>query len=551
VRGPLVTILSLLMCVSFCVTNAEDTSPQSTRERRYRAFQEKRSDLLGSFQQQLKDLKQRFTDLGWSGGLSEIEESAGSVGQNHADLNSELPRLARRIPDEDQVAVTDEEKWRVQIWRVRSQSAMKMYQTARDAVRAGFPSLGFAMVGDAARMDPDHKGVRSVLGYELFQDPSRKDDATYAGEWASPFEATMRGGAKPQIYDPRFGWIPASSLSRYEQGLRPWKSAWISVEKESELRRDFKNAWEVRSEHFLVKTNVSLEAGVKLGRNLETFYAWLLQNMPGVFDSPRALRERFDNASRRSSPREQKPMLVNYYATREEYQRQLRDKIPPNTETNGLYWDRPRQQAASYFFVQENGDDQSTLFHEATHQILDTLTYGDRRKAAEEKKRQLRQRSLTEWGLCENSNFWLVEGLACYFESFEIVDGEIRVGRPDFVRFDAARIRLLDGDKFFYVPLRQFFAFGKEEFQSHSNAKQFYTQASGVVHFLMHYQDGIYRDDFVTLLQAVYRPNLNDVLTEPSFEQILGVSFEELDKQYRLHMQSLDDQIHSATLDAQ
>ena len=67
----------------------------------------------------------------------------------------------------------------------------------------------------------------------------------------------------------------------------------------------------------------------------------------------------------------------------------------------------------------------------------------------------------------------------------------------------------------------------------------------------MHYQDGIYRDDFVTLLQAVYRPNLDDVLTEPSFEQISGVSFEELDKQYRLHMQSLDDQIHSATLDAQ
>ena len=36
---------------------------------------------------------------------------------------------------------------------------------------------------------------------------------------------------------------------------------------EAEIRRDFRHAWEIRTEHFLVKTNHSLERGVEIARS--------------------------------------------------------------------------------------------------------------------------------------------------------------------------------------------------------------------------------------------------------------------------------------------
>ncbi|MFN8708678.1 MAG: hypothetical protein ACK50J_18520, partial [Planctomyces sp.] len=339
-------------------------------------------------------------------------------------------------------------------------------------------------------------------------------------------------------------------LTRYEQGLRPWKGEWVSEEKEAELRRDFRNAWEVRSEHFLVKTNTSLETGVQLSANLEVFYHWLQQNLPGFFDSPGALQQRFDEATRRDSGREKEPMLVNCFATREEYLKKVRGKVPPNTETNGLYW-QPDQ--TSFFYIRseddpegsesQQGPDLSTLFHEATHQILDTHTARDRLRAAEKRRQALRQKKRSEWVICETANFWLIEGLACYFESFEIIDGEIRVGRPDYIRFEVARERLTSSDPkvHFFVPFRKFFGIGKDGFQQHPNAAQLYTQASGTAHFLMHYDGGVYRDDLVAFLKAVYVPDAEDVLSVPSFDKISGVPFEQLENQYRAHMQMLTE----------
>lgn len=533
----LVIFLLLLCLLPFLTAHSvdaieKDVAP-TTRERRHRAFQDKRQEVLTAFQRDMQFIRQQCDEESWPEGKSEVDRIEQDViAPNH---EQPLPGLVR-TPEPGA-------PWQSLIQTHRSQHAVNMYRVARESLRAGFPSLAFTMIDDVMRLDPDHKYARSVLGYQLFIDPERKDDARYAGEWISPFEARMRSSAKPHVYDSRFGWIPASALPRYEQGLRPWKNEWISQEKEAELRRDFDNAWEVRSEHFLVKTNVSLEAGVRLTENLEIFYTWLHKNMAGFFDSPRTLQERFDQASRRQPKSDPEPMKVHYFSSRDEYNRELAGKVPANTVTNGLYWQPLR---TSYFFVQEDGDDLCTLFHEATHQILDLHTTGDRHKAAQERARILKQKKGAEWTLCEKSNFWLIEGLACYFESFEVVEGEVRVGRPEFVRFDTARQRLLDPEVFFYLPSHKFFSIGKDVFQSHPNAKQFYTQASGMVHFMMHYQDGMYRDDLITLLTAVYRPDLKNVMTEPSFETIAEVSGDELDRQYRTHMQNLEDQVLAA-----
>ena len=532
-------LIGLLVCVTGPTgpDAAGDDRSESARQRRHRRFLEDRGEILN-------DLKFE---------LAEIRDWCGQQGLTDTAVN--LTDLTDRLTTDDSAAVLPvvvglpvspalpepEQQWRERVRNVRTGRAREIYRLARSVLRAGLPSLAYQLVQDTLRVDPDHRNARAILGQQLFHDPLRKNDAAYAGEWVSPFETKLRGGRPPHIYDERFGWIPRKHLARYESGERPWGRKWISKEKETELRRDFGNAWEIRSEHFLIRTNAGLEEGVLLSRRLELFYSWLKRNFVPFFDTPEALRERFDKAHVRGRTKTGDPMEVHYFATRFEYQREIRGKIPPNIVTNGLYWEPDRK---CYFFREEDGANLSTLYHEATHQILDIPTTAARRTAARALARKTRQRT-QEWILGGQSGFWLIEGLACYFESFEVSDGVVSVGRRDFVRFVAAQQRLLRDDLYFYLPLQTFCRLGKEEFQNHPNVAQLYSQASGLVHFMMHYDSGRYRDDLVALLCVMYRPDPRQPLLQPSLAAVTRTPFGVLDQQYRDHMEQFSDRIRA------
>lgn len=405
---------------------------------------------------------------------------------------------------------------------------------ARRCLQANLPALAYNIVHDVLRLNPDHRHARSILGQQLFHDRARQDDPAYAGEWVSPFEAQRRSGKNPETNHPDFGWIPVNYVERYENGERYYRGRWISKQKEAELRRDFQNCWEIRTENFLVKTNASLEEGVAISRKLERFHGWLTTNMAAFFDTPQALEEKFEQAQVRRHAVQDRPMEVHYYASRDEYNRRLRGKIPADRVTNGVYWE---PDLTCYFFRNPEDPEQRTVFHEATHQIFDITTKQHRLTAARRRKLLMRERQIRPWRICEHSNFWIIEGLACYFESFEINDGVVSVGSPDYIRFRGAKQRYLqDG---FYVPLQNFMALGHDDFMRHPNVAQFYTQASGVAHFLLHYKDGVYRDDLVRLLASVYRPDLKNLEKQPSLQEISGVNFRAFDQQYREHLENL------------
>ncbi len=525
-------LISLVLLSVFVPARAADD--ESTRDRRHRQLLEKRQSILDSLQRNLESVRSWCTEHE----LPDANVEISRLGQQilSPDVDSSPPRyvtlpVSKSLPAEDQ-------QWQLQLRHHRGERAKELYTLARSTLRAGFPSLAFMMIGDVIRIDPDHQYARSILGMQLFTDPSRNDDPAYAGEWVSLFEKQMRSGSRPHVYHAKYGWIPAGNVTRFDEGLRPWKNDWVSAEKEGELRRDFRNAWEVGSENFLVKTNVSLEVGVELSQRLEVFNHWLHQNFAAFFDTPQALQDRFEKASSRSSPVRQNLMEVHYYATRDEYQKRVQGKVPPNLETNGLYWEDDR---TSYFFDNPEKIGFSTLYHEATHQILDLATRESRNTAARMRGLKLRQRPAPPWKLGEESNFWILEGIACYFESFEIEDGHISVGRPDSVRIDIARQRIVDPKFYYYLPAQQFFGLGQKEFQHHPQISQLYTQGAGFTHFLMHYEDGLYQDDLISLLSEVYRPDSDKVLEEPSLPGIAGVSFELFDRQYHTHMQNLID----------
>lgn len=536
-------VLAVVVCVSSETCHGQTSSRSSLRQTQFR---KQRRDALLGLRHELSQLSQQCFD----NGLKDLAQDVTvlSLDLTETSQSPSLPRMARlpigaNVPQAERIVMN-----RLQTLRV--DKAKELYSLARSALRvAKMPSLAYELIHDVLRLDPDHKLARAVLGQQLFHDSRRKNDPAYAGEWVSPFEASRRTGTKPEVNHPVYGWIAASNVARFDEGLRPWKGRWISAAKEAELRRDFANGWEVRTEHFLVRTNTSLEEGVAVSRKLEVYYGWLYSNFAAFFDTPADLQKRFEQAQpgirRRTNNR---PMEVHFYASREEYNQRTRGKVPPTIVTNGLYWEPDR---TCYLFRNPEDPGLSTAFHEATHQILDWATRDNRQVAARKLLRVTGGRSGKQWVLCRNSNFWLLEGIACYMESFQIDGdtGNVSIGSPDYIRFVGATHRLLQDD--FYIDLRTFSGLGKDAFRKHPNHTQLYTQGSGFAHFLLHYDDGVYRDAFVQLLSEVYRPNLATITTEPSLEKLTGVPFDAMDLQYRQHMNTLANQQVAAAAQAQ
>jgi hypothetical protein len=532
------TCWTVLLTIATRTLTADD---DATRERRHRQHLDRRTEILETLQNDLS------TVAVWCEERS-LNVAAGEVRALAADLAGTQPVTDRgpsQLPDfvTPEIPATlsaDEQEWRIRVREYRQTHAKELYSLARAALRAGFPSLAFSMAGDVLRIDPDHRYARAVIGHEKFVDPLLKDNPGYAGEWVTAFEKSMRRGSRPHTHHPQFGWIPTASVERYEQGFRPWKGDWITEVKEAELRRNFSNAWEIPSEHFLIRTNAGLEKGVALAADLETFHAWLTTTLAAFFETPDELQQRFEEASDRAARKPDKPMIIHFYASRDEYNAVVRDKVPAGVQTNGLYWQPDR---IAYFFDSTELEDRATHYHEATHQILHCAAWDALEQAARLRARRNGQKSAASWVLCERSNAWILEGLACYFESFEIVEGQVRVGRPDYQRFLVASERIVNPANQYYLPSRDLMALGAVELQNHPQIARLYTQSAGFVHFLMHYEDGRYRDDLITLLNRVYRPNLKRLDDEPSLAKITGVSTEELDRQYFLHMQDVADWI--------
>jgi hypothetical protein len=160
----------------------------------------------------------------------------------------------------------------------------------------------------------------------------------------------------------------------------------------------------------------------------------------------------------------------------------------------------------------------ATMFHEVTHQLLGESAP-----------------SIRDVG--SDANFWLVEGLACYMESFQRKDGRLSVGDPQHIRMQWARVRVLDEN--FFMPLQQFTALGMRQFQyveDKPTLQRYYSQASGMAHFFMHYRDGLYRDALIAHLSQVYSPNSRIRERVQGLDALTGVSFSELEAQYKQYL---------------
>jgi hypothetical protein len=371
------------------------------------------------------------------------------------------------------------------------------FAKASAAVEAGEGSIAVQHACAAVALDPNHADARRLLGYRQIGD-----------HWAGGYAQQMLKSGHE--WRPQFGWLKREHVARFEQRLRPFGARWISAEEDARRHASIERGWAVRTDHFLVTTNIDRAAGADLAVRLETLYQLWRQLFGELAEPPAELQARLDGKAPAGYRRQ--PFRVIYYRSRDEYNAALAPRQPQIDMTLGIYFDAQRQ---SHFFAGED-QDPGTIAHEAVHQFFYESTPRPTRN------------------LAATANAWAVEGAACYFES--LAPAGVRtftIGTPDAGRLQAARHRRVVDD--YYVPLADLSAMGVTDLQMRPDLPRLYSQSAGLASFFIDYEGGKYRGAFRELLQAIYAGrDAPDTLTVAT-----GRSFEELDREYLQYMQSL------------
>ena len=398
------------------------------------------------------------------------------------------------VPDELAKPTTEQQRiWLDEFKKLRQSQARWLYEHAQLAAESGLVALAMELVYETLREDPNHGEARRILGYE-------KNN----GRWVTAFTAKQQ--RRGLSWHDEFGWITPADVKRYEKGERRDGVRWMSAEDDARRHATIERGWTVETEHFRITTNHSLATGARLGRTLEQLYHVWRQVFAGFLHSPAQANSWF-----RSGKVKQPKRLfdVYYFRTRDGYNAHLKRWEPRIEMSLGFYSDRQRK---AYFFAGED-QDPATVLHEATHQLFS-------------------EARATRKDCGEDAHFWIIEGIACYMESLARGAGYATVGGQEAGRVPAARIRLLrDG---FYVPFAKLAAMGRTALQTHPDIRKIYSQISGQSAFLMHANQGKYRDALVDYLLEIYttaRPaaTLLEKLTEQKHT--------ELDTEYRAFME--------------
>ena len=457
-------------------------------------------DLTTAIQEQTAKYAGQLADLaGWCDkhGLAEQAKKTRSWLTPHDPYRLYVIILPEAVgrPALPEDAPEDVVKWDARFAQLRREQANALENLARRTILAQRASLAFDLVMAALRENPDHDGIRRMLGYQKYRD-----------QWHTQYEvANLRSGL---VWHDKFGWLPRANVRRYEQGQRYAGGRWVSAEEDARLHREIQSGWVVETEHYQVRTNYGLEAGVQLGKKLERLYRVWKQLFIRYYATEEQVTALFGGRSRGraiSLPRHK----VAYFRDRDDYVRHLRALIPNVEISIGIYVDTARQVC---FFAGDEYDER-TMYHEATHQL-----FNETRPVPP--------------GVAGKGNFWILEGIAMYMESLRD-EGEFHVlGGLNDVRLQDARYRLLHDD--FYVPLADFTGIGLKKMQEDKRIRTLYSQAAGLTHFLIHSDGGRYRDALVAYLEAVYsgRDNAN------TLPRLTGTGFAELDRQYRKFIES-------------
>ena len=509
--------LLALICLVFSGPDLHSTPP-APRNRFLTEVQSRHQNLQQKYFADLNQLAQKAQALS----LHELAEEIGTLQQNDLFEETKYTRPPKNVAAPIPLMLPEHERaLRQQLQAVQLDYAKGLYNQAQLALNHNLASTTYRILLEILTVCPDYADARRILGYEL-----------YKQTWVTPYERKMLEDG--YVDDPTFGWLPKDDVERYHNGERRFSSGitgfgskgrWIAKDREAEVRRDFRNAWEIRTANFIVRTNHSQEKGVEIARALEDFHEYFRFLFAGFYTTPQQSQALFRGGSGRTLP-DSKRYVVHYYASKDEYVRTLISRIPMIAETNGLYM---QEDQIAYFFHNPEETSLAPLYHEATHQLF-------------YESQETRTKPRNPGNL---SHFWIIEGIACYMESFDrSPDGSSFVtGNPSYIRFVNARQNLLHKNVF--LPLQHLDSMGQLAYQQPPilALQQRYSESTGFAHFFMHYNNGEFRDALINHISQLYSSHPRVSQNPDSLSRLTDVSYSELDQLYRNYCTEIDQQI--------
>jgi hypothetical protein len=300
-----------------------------------------------------------------------------------------------------------------------------------------------------------------------------------------------------QAYIKGYGWLDVETAKKIASGKREFNGKWISKEERDTLGKDWKNAWELKNEHFTIKTNTSEQEGLEMLAAAEELYDAFTWEIGRYIE----VKECCD-------------IVLNYYATRADYLSNIPSDAQQNKNASGC------NQGNSVYFCKEPipgkiGEPKETLRHETTHSFCTWTRL---------------PRTSNSGAPDTKPNFWLVEGIAIFIGGGykKIAPFVYELGTPN--SFYSTTIADIAGGKF--TPLSEFTMWQREKFAGNLNAC---CQGYILTHYLFTAESGKYRIGLCNLLETVHSGKAE----ENSFEKVIGVKPSELDDKMRAHAQKL------------
>ena len=417
---------------------------------------------------------------------------------------SKLDDVVKKIEkaEEETDADKNEKNGKSLITRLKSadkKQGSELVKLATGCMKVGLFTRAFDMISHVIEISPDDSKARKILGF-------KKDLKTK--EWISTWEYTHRR----KNFLTKEGWFEKKKKKDFDKGLRPYKGKWISAEREKSIRtRNEYAPYTVKSEHFEVQTNMGRERAWEFALKLEDFYTQFFRVFIGYYDQIAGARLLFNR------PEVKKMHLVILFPSRNDYlthvkQEKGNDKLL--RESAGFYSGGDRK---SRFYWSDNEEETyRTFYHEVAHQLF-----------AETKA----TRSSGSRG-----NNWVVEGIAVYIETWKKIKGSWIPG----YEIDGNRMKI--AQRFLAAnadwSLQGFAHIDNEQFHKVNRGLN-YCLAGALCHFFMHYNDEIYKEDFVRFLSAYYMGKIsNDSLAE-YIKVEGGGGFNALEKQFKEYMATL------------
>ena len=268
----------------------------------------------------------------------------------------------------------------------------------------------------------------------------------------------------------------------------------------------------IQTPHFVIYSRSDQTTSTRVAEELEqAYWVWTqmcfpfweaatqveshLAEMPAT-DSNETIASYLEELGKRVTTK--KRMKVILFRDAAEYAQTLGAAVPGIEKSTGFYND---QQKVTYLFAPRLPDDE-TVSQAESGQVRDGMFATLRHEVVHQLFREATGKSSPAGGPGADRDFWLVEGIAGYFESMVSGDGWVTLGGWDSPRLQFARYRILAGGD--QMPMEELRRDGRESAQMRPDLSRWYAHAIANTHRLLDGGDPSGRTWVYARLAAVY-----------------------------------------------